>query len=356
MFSVQVSSTEANFRSENNDFSYNLETARAYQTNRGGASAVNHVPQYVTDSTGDVMASYRQSPYYGGGKGYYSPMSGWAGAYAGDDIHADWGIVCPQPPPAFPLMGQDLSQSYSRYGSGPKASASYVDSDAPTYSYGNLVHRPAAVSNDSPNFSLTSMAASLPNPSDRLLPNVNRTLTNSSYRTDGLSSQYTSGKLPASQTSATSAIADVGYNSLNAGFDTSSSYSSSTTLAANASQRSSSHSEAPAYHTATSAGASDLYSSDRPDDAGYLYGDRLGGSRRDSHSSGGAASSRLLANNQAAYVPDSHNTQASAQAYAGSQAAEGATTSTGGASSSGSGTSRVHLGGHRRSAGSLRGA
>lgn len=306
---------------------------------------------------GDVLTSYRPNQYQYGTKGYYSAISGWTGTYQDEGV--DYNLNY-----SYPMLSQDTShmvQGYGRYGSGKPV---YVDTDTSTYSY-NLVHRPA-VSSESPNgFSLTGMAASLPNtsdrvPSNRLLPQVNRTLTSpASYRTDGLPS------FPGSKTSPTSPMSDVGYNNLHSSFE--SPYSPPSTLGSNIPHRSSNAQENSTYQSGPSSTTESLYPagdqslrSAEDSNAGlsYIYSDKLEGSRRDSQSSGGGTSGSVLPNGHV-YVPDSHHPHipsSSSQSYIAPQnnAVDGGTTSSGRGSGS-SGSSHMHAESHRRSAGNLRG-
>ncbi|KAI1336683.1 hypothetical protein F5Y15DRAFT_426885 [Xylariaceae sp. FL0016] len=374
-----VSSTETHLRNEGSDYGYNLDAARTYANQaRGAVSPLNSLAQYSTDlsaGSGDVLGSYRQNPYpYSSSKSYYSTMSGWGGTYQDDGV--DYGLNYSP----YPMISQDpshLVQGYSRYSG--KAPV-YVDEGSSSYSYGNLVHRPA-VSNDSQGFAMSGMAASLPpaTSSDRLHSQVNRTLTgSSSYRADGVPSPYSTAK----GSSANAAIPEVGYSSVPSSFD--SPYSATSTLA---SQRSASHGDSSAYTPGGGSAADTLYGAAAPSDqalrpaedasaAGlsYLYGgsDR-NGSRRDSHSSGGAASAGTMLSNGHAYVPDaSHHAHAAAAFSHGYMVPAGAqgdrTTATavavaasaggrggGGGGGGGGGSSHAPSEGHRRSAGSLRG-
>ncbi|RYP43543.1 hypothetical protein DL768_009877 [Monosporascus sp. mg162] len=351
----QVSSTETPLKEQ--EFGYNIDASRTFQARTTVSPLNSHYPGEM--AAGDVMP-YRQGSYACGNKSYYSGVSGWTNTYPED------GVEYVNYPP-YQIMGQDsvhMMQSYGRYG---HSKSVYVDPEASAYSYGNLVHRPA-VSNDAPNFSLSGMADSLPNPSsarvvpsDRLLPQVTRAITNSSYRTDGLPGQY-SGKTTAPHSS-TSTVSDT-YGALNASFDSPVSYAATGTLPSNISHRSASQSDSTSYQPSASSGADTIYNNNDPpirptDEASaglsYIYSDR-DSIRRDSQSSGGAST---LSNGNI-YVPESHHAHASAQAYvvsgvSASQSAvvEGATTAT--TRSGHSGSSHLHSESHRRSAGSLRG-
>ncbi|KAI0383391.1 hypothetical protein F5Y04DRAFT_287512 [Hypomontagnella monticulosa] len=361
---LRVSSTETHLKSDGNDFGYNLEAARPYSNQgRVAVTQVNSMSQYPADiSNGDVINSYRQSQYQYGNKSYYSTVPTWAGAYTDDNV--DYGINY-----SYPMLSQDsasMVQSYGRYGSGKSV---YVDPENSSYSYSNLVHRPAVSSESPTGFSLSGMAASLPNPSDRvassdrLLTQVNRTLTgSSSFRADGLPS-YSGTK-----TSPTSSMPEVGYSSLNSSFDQS--YSSQSTLSSNTPNRSVSQHDGATYHSSVTPASDGLYASsdqslrsgeDANSTLSYIYSDKLDGSRRDSQSSGGASTASVLPNGHV-YVPDSHHSHvSSSQNYvppSQGSAVDGATAPSGrGSGSSSSGTSHMHTttDGHRRSAGNLRG-
>ncbi|KAI1420755.1 hypothetical protein F5Y12DRAFT_790936 [Xylaria sp. FL1777] len=373
-----VSSHERHFK--DSDYTYNLEAARAYAHQSPGAvSPLSSLPQYAHDiATGDGLTSYRQSSYpyssNSSSKGYYPTIPVWASTYADDGTssvdyslnYSSYHIINQEPP--------SLAPSYSQYSA---RKSVYVDPEASSYSYGNLVHRPA-VSNDSQGFSLSSIAASLPSASDRLHSSVNRTLTSSSsYRTDGLPAQYSNTK-----TSSASTIADVAYSNLQPSFE--SPYSTTGTLASTITHPPSSHADTSAYPPGTTTATDQLYTSgdqsirsneDANGGLGYIYGEnKLSGSRRESHSSGGVSTGSLLSNGHV-YVPDSHSAHPTPHPYVISSASsssqargivDGTTASAstglggvgrgGGSGSSSSGSSHRPSDSQRRSAGSLRGA
>ncbi|KAI1081545.1 hypothetical protein F5B20DRAFT_69528 [Whalleya microplaca] len=362
---LRVSSTETQLRNEGGDFGYNLEAARPYSNQtRMTVSPLTSMSQYPADMTGgDVMASYRQNQYPYGSKGYYSTISGWSGTYPDDGVDYSLNYT-------YPMLNQDpahMVHNYGRYGSGKSV---YVEPETSSYSYGNLVHRPA-VSSDSPTgFTMSGMAASLPNapdrvvPSDRLLPQVNRTLTgSSSYRSDGLPSHYSGTKA-----SPTSTMSEVGYSSLNSSFE--SPYSTTSTLPSNISHRSASHHDNSTYQSGASSASEAIYApgeqslrsaEDSSSSLSYIYSDsKPFSSRRDSQSSGGASTGSVLPNGHV-YVPESHHPHTSSQNYvvSGVAASQGSgvdgATAPASRGSGGSGSSHVHADGHRRSAGNLRG-
>ncbi|KAK7741963.1 hypothetical protein SLS62_010828 [Diatrype stigma] len=371
---VAVSSTETPLKDQ--DFPYNIDASRAFSA-RATVSPLHSVSQYPAELPAGDMLAYRQGSYAYGNKGYYSGVSGWTSANPPED-----GVEYVGYHP-YQMMSQDASfhmmQSYGRYGS---SKSVYVDPEASGYSYGPLVHRPAV--NDSPNFSLSGMADSLPStssaravPSDRLLPQVTRTLASPSYRTDGLPELYSSKpSAPHASSSTTDA-----YGSLNSSFESSGSYAATGTVPSSIPHRSASQSDTTtAYQSSSTSSADTLYhtgdQSLRPTDdsgtsLGYIYNDR-DSARRDSHSSATLSPTSTLSNGHV-YVPGSHHhghthghghthAHASAQGYvvSGSSAAsqgaaiDGATTAV---TRSGHhhGGSHLHTESHRRSAGSLRG-
>ncbi|CAJ2502161.1 Uu.00g095550.m01.CDS01 [Anthostomella pinea] len=363
---LRVSSTETHLRNEGSDYGYNLDAARTYANQtRGAVSPLNPLSHYAADlPPGDVLSSYRQSPYPYSSKNYYSTMAGWQGAYPDDGV--DYGLNYP----SYQMLNQDsapLVQGYGRYGSSKPV---YVDSESPSYSYGSLVHRPA-VNSDSQGFSLSSMAASLPSASDRVISSdrlhseVNRTLTGSSmYRADGLLTHY-GGTKP----SPTSTIPEVGYNNPGTTFE--SPYSASSTLPSGITQRTASQADTAAYQASAGAAADTVYPSGdqtlRPaEDANaglsYVYSDsKLDNTRRGSRSRSGAGAGSVLSNGHV-YVPESHHTHAPPQSYVVPSSSASQASGRGGPPTPAAAGSRVRGTSHttpsdvhRRSAGSLRG-
>ncbi|KAK8067481.1 hypothetical protein PG996_006593 [Apiospora saccharicola] len=254
---LRVSSTETHLRDGSGDYGYNVETARAYHARSsgggGGGGGLSPLAAYNAMADAGAAAAYRQNSYAGyatGGKGYYSTAWTGAGGYPDDGgvaAAAEYGLSGYPPYATTAQLGQDPAEMY-RYGSSTSSKAAaaaaaaaagsvYVDpaeaAAASTYPYGSLVHRPAGAavtavtvgaaavsSSDLPNFSLSSMAASLPSSqnstgsstSDRL-PNPHRTLSSSSsvsaaYRSsNGL--PPSSGSPYASKASTAAAAADV---------------------------------------------------------------------------------------------------------------------------------------------------
>ncbi|KAH8671667.1 hypothetical protein BX600DRAFT_252060 [Xylariales sp. PMI_506] len=247
---LRVSSTETQLRDAAGDFGYSIDAARSYQT-RGTVSPHQAVPQYSTDlSTGDMLA-YRQTAYPYGSKGYFPVVSGWQGAYPDDGVDYGLGYT------SYAQLTQDPVHMVSgyRYSHSSKAPV-YVDQEASSYAYGSLVHRPAAAVNSTlPTFSLSSVAASLPSPPERI-PTAPRTLPSSSpYRADGLSGPYSSSS---------KSSADVSYPPLgsSSNFDSPTSYDSPPGMPSSLASRSS-MSDAATYHSSTTTSPGDsIYDSD----------------------------------------------------------------------------------------------
>ncbi|KAK6199866.1 hypothetical protein LQW54_009774 [Pestalotiopsis sp. IQ-011] len=342
---VAVSSQETTLRDGPSDFGYTMDTARTYQAR--GASSHNAISPYATDlATGDMMG-YRGSSYpysgssssNGGGKGYYSSVSGWgAGGFGEDSV--DYGLNY-----SYPHISQDSVHMVPecRYGSSTKAHA-YVDSEPSSYTYGNLVHRPAA-SHGLPTLSLSGMASTLTTP-DRL-PTIHRSANTYS---NGQSGHYGSSKSSSVHSS------DVGYTGLGSGFETPVTYGSTSSIPSTISGRSG-HADASAYPSAHNVAGDSIYGSDHSsyrsihDSDSYIYSDRLDGLRRDSHSSASGASAGSVLSNGQVYVPD---TQSHAPAHGYSVSAAASATPTG--SSRASAATHAQTAGHRRSGGNLRSA
>ncbi|KAK8073226.1 hypothetical protein PG994_004125 [Apiospora phragmitis] len=346
---LRVSSTETHLRDGSGDYGYNVETARTYHARSSGGS-LSPLAAFNAAAVMADGAAYRQNSYSGyaaaGSKGYYSAAA-WtgAGAYPDDGgVAAEYGLGgYPAYPTTTAHLGQDPAEQLYRYGSSSSSKAAaaaaaaagsvYVDpaeavAASSYHPYGSLVHRPAtaaavaaAVSSSSelPNFSLSSMAASLPSSSqnshggsgasDRL-PNPHRTLSSSSssvpaYRTaDGLppSSTNSTGSPYASKasTSAASSTDVVGGSGGYGDFgDSPASYSTgaSSSAAATLSGRSMSGQYAPAsadYGAADHGGGSYVYSDSK------LSGSPLTSPRRGSHAAAALS-------NGHDYVPVSHS-------------------------------------------------
>lgn len=122
-------------------------------SNYGGADA----------TTPDMLSQFRSSSFsYGGGRS--SCYNSWSGSSPYPDEGVEYATYS-----SYPVLGQEsmpLVPGYARYGSGKPV---YVETDVPSYSnYSGLVHRPAPQDTTSP-FTLSSMTASLPSSSERLM-------------------------------------------------------------------------------------------------------------------------------------------------------------------------------------------
>lgn len=165
-----MSSSEAAFRNDPNEFSYNVQDARIYRN-----TSVAHGASYTTPNDLPSVASHEiLSPYRGGSaynyatKPFYSSVPAYSMGYV--EELSDYTINNSSQPVLAPdLVPYPSWTSRGDYG----------------YNGGttSLVHRPApSVAVDSANFSLSNMAAHLPgstvSSSDRLLPAPsNRTLS-----------------------------------------------------------------------------------------------------------------------------------------------------------------------------------
>ncbi|KAJ1326218.1 hypothetical protein MN608_07663 [Microdochium nivale] len=197
---LRVHSTETQLK-DNGYYSYNPDTARAYQSRT--ISPAGAMSSYGNDtSSAELMASYRHSALpYGSRGSYYSPaVAPWppSVAYSEDAVeYAGYG--------SYQVIGQDtvpMVPNYMAYGA---TKPMYMDQDVPSYKYSSLVHRPAA--QDTSSFALSSMSASLPSTTDRIAPS-DRSLLQSSG--EGAGSGRTSADYTSKATTATSSasIAD----------------------------------------------------------------------------------------------------------------------------------------------------
>ncbi|OTB00962.1 hypothetical protein M426DRAFT_14941 [Hypoxylon sp. CI-4A] len=402
---VAVSSTETHLR--NDEFGYNLDAARPYSNQaRVPISPLTPLPQYSADlSGGDVISPCRPNQYPYNGKGYYS--MGWSSAYPDEGV--DYGLNY-----SYPILNQDPNHMVQSYGQYSRKSA-FVDPETTPYTYSNLTHRPAVSSESPTGFSLSGIAASLPNapsrivPSDRLLPevNLNRTLTNSStYRGYELPTYHPPKPSPASS------LPELGYIVLDpvpqrstshhestAGYQQRSEAMVSDNLLSRVDHSNSHHGSPVGYqhsdHTEAMVTENLLARSDHsirsPEDTAttglsYIYSERLDGSRRDSQSSGETNTGSILSNGHV-YVPDSHHhhhhhhhnahthiptshhgyvSSSSSSSHgvngngAGAAATSAASSGRGGGGSGSAAVAAAHLhttnaDDHRRSAGNLRG-
>ncbi|KAK0717397.1 hypothetical protein B0T26DRAFT_854382 [Lasiosphaeria miniovina] len=182
---LRVQSREAPLREDSGEFSYSVGDARAYASRAPMNHSHGHghgLGGYTADvaaglSSNDVLASYRPGsayPYAAASKPYYPAVTTYGSPY-GDDFDYAMGM-----PPQSVLGHDAASIMHSQWPSPPRSnkppaySNLYADPDSPYgYSSASLVQRPVStVSADSPNFSFSSVAASLPSATsaDRLLP------------------------------------------------------------------------------------------------------------------------------------------------------------------------------------------
>ncbi|KAH6641924.1 hypothetical protein F5144DRAFT_483935 [Chaetomium tenue] len=179
---LRVSSREAPLRHENGEFVYSVGDARAYASR----TPVTHGLPYPHDlpglNSGDGLGSYRGPgsgyPYTPATKAYYPAMHAYGAPYP-DDF--EFGLGVASPPVMHPESVGMMPGHWSS--GGPRAKAPvfgsmYMESEGTYGGYGGsgLLHRPShSAASDSPNFSFSGVAASLPLSStpgpDRLLPN-----------------------------------------------------------------------------------------------------------------------------------------------------------------------------------------
>ncbi|KAK2052886.1 hypothetical protein LY76DRAFT_669351 [Colletotrichum caudatum] len=185
---LRVASTEAPWV-QNPEFAYELKVARAYQAQQAMASPLTASPPHYASEMHDGLARYPPtsagySSSYGGGGKYYSSaaaMPGWSShpGYSDEGAGAvDYGAAAAMGY-SYPYQGHDSGYYY-------RMSAKAAATSA------------AELYNEGSNFSLSTVAASLPHAGggDRLLPNPASRLPNTSvlaYRTDGGGSGSGSG-------------------------------------------------------------------------------------------------------------------------------------------------------------------
>ncbi|KAK2023457.1 hypothetical protein LX32DRAFT_627928 [Colletotrichum zoysiae] len=211
---LRVASTEAPWV-QNPEFAYELKVARAYQAQQAMASPLTASPPHYASEMHDGLARYPPSSAgyssYGGGGKYYASaaaaMPGWSShpGYSDDGTGAVDYSAAAAMGYSYPYQGHDSGYYY-------RMSAKAAATSA------------AELYNEGSNFSLSTVAASLPHASgggDRLLPNPASRLPNTNvlaYRTDGggsgggsggssegASSSTKSSGSPVSQTSPASA-------------------------------------------------------------------------------------------------------------------------------------------------------
>jgi hypothetical protein len=259
-------------RPEATDFGYSVGDARIYasRTPVGGGMPYGHEVPTLGSSGADVLGSYRGGgsatyAYTPASKAYYPAMHAYGTPYA-DEFEFGLGVASPsvlhqEPVGMMPgQWGPSGAAAATRASKAPSFSSMYMDAEGPYGGYGGagMLHRPPhSVSSDSPSFSFSGVAASLPLSStpgpDRLLPNPAGRASTLPYPTGAL-------KPSSSSTSAASTLADVATAAASyaaGGFDTTSpglSYSSTATTASSTSSLSSSH------PSSSSRGSSDAYS------------------------------------------------------------------------------------------------
>ncbi|KAK3904127.1 hypothetical protein C8A05DRAFT_42745 [Staphylotrichum tortipilum] len=257
---LRVSSREAPLRHEQGDFGYSLGDARMYASRTPVGGGLPYTQELPTLGSSDVLGSYRGSgsayQYTPASKAYYPAMHAYGPQY-GEDFEFGLGVA----PPGPPVINQEpVNMLPGQWSSGPRSkppsfSSMYLD-NAETSSYGgyssggSLLHRPShPVTSDSPSFSFSGVAASLPlsgTPGpDRLLPNPAGRSSTLPYP----AATKPSASGPPSATSTT--LADVATAASYAGgFDTPSSLSFSATASSSLSSHpSSSRSNSDTYST-----------------------------------------------------------------------------------------------------------
>ncbi|SPQ20784.1 604209c1-e117-43f5-bd0c-95c8b4518ad5 [Thermothielavioides terrestris] len=214
---VAVSSREAPIRPDASDFGYSVGDARVYasRTPVGGGIPYSHDSSLPTLGSNDVLGSFRSSSAYAytpATKAYYPAMHAYGTPYP-DEFEFGLGVSSPSvmhQEPVGMLPGQWSSGAGTRPAAKPSSFSSiYLDTDGPYSSYhgAGLLHRPPhSVSADSPNFSFSGVAASLPMSST---PGPERLLPNPAARSSSLPYPATLKSSASSTTSAASTLADV---------------------------------------------------------------------------------------------------------------------------------------------------
>ncbi|KAL2136980.1 hypothetical protein VTI74DRAFT_11162 [Chaetomium olivicolor] len=177
---VAVSSREAPIRPDAGDFGYSVGDARVFASRTPVGSSVSYTQDLPTLGSSDVLGSYRGGSSYSyspASKAYYPAMHAYGTPYP-DDFEFGIGM-----PPSSVMTSEPAGMLSGQWTSGarvkqPSFSSMYLETDGSysNYSGTSLLHRPShSVSSDSPNFSFSGVAASLPLAStpgpDRLLPN-----------------------------------------------------------------------------------------------------------------------------------------------------------------------------------------
>ncbi|KAK4237498.1 hypothetical protein C8A03DRAFT_15968 [Achaetomium macrosporum] len=261
---LRVSSREAHLRDGPGDFGYSVGDARVYASRTpvgGGMPYTQELPPTLGSS--DVLGSYRggsayaYTPTAATARAYYPAMHAYGTPY-GDDLEFGFGVSSPSMlshEQTGILPGQWSSgAAAARQPRPPTFSSMYMDTTTPDggpyngyggTAGGSLLHRP---SSDSPNFSFSGVAASLPLSStpgpDRALPNpTGRSSSTLPY--PGLKPPTPAASSTSAVAAAASTLADVATAAANyaGGFDTttaaySTSASSSSSAAASGSSMS----------------------------------------------------------------------------------------------------------------------
>ncbi|KAJ4302471.1 hypothetical protein N0V88_002616 [Collariella sp. IMI 366227] len=154
--------------------------ARVFASRTPVGSGMSYAQDLPTLGSSDVLGSYRSGSSYSytpASKTYYPAMHAYSGGYP-EDFEFGIGV-----PPSSVMSSEPVGMLQGQWSSGargkqPSFSSMYLDTDGGynNYSGTSLLHRPPhSASSDSPNFSFSNVAASLPLAStpgpDRLLPN-----------------------------------------------------------------------------------------------------------------------------------------------------------------------------------------
>ncbi|KAM0326122.1 hypothetical protein ACHAQA_006715 [Verticillium albo-atrum] len=168
---LRVASQETTIIQPDRGFGYDMDTARTYQVRGGMPSPFSpHYPPELAEG----LVRYAPAPaaYNAPGR-YHQTLPSWGAGYC--DETPDYSNLGYQQP----YYNQEQAYVYRMACAAGRSEANSVmyGDGSPNYNY---THRPPVSSSDSPNFSLTSVATSLPSSNDRLLPTpVNRTLASS---------------------------------------------------------------------------------------------------------------------------------------------------------------------------------
>ncbi len=297
----QVSSREAPLRLEP-DFGYSVGDARVHASRTPVGGGIPYAaPELPTLGSSDMLGSYRGSAsaysYTPAPKAYYPPMPAYGTPY-GDEFEFGLGVTAPSavnPEPVGMLPGQWNSGARAKPAS---FSSIYLDAEGSygSYSSTSLLPRPShSVNSDSPGFSFSSVAASLPLAN---APGPDRVLPNPTGRSSTLPVPYPATVKPSASTSAstTSTLTDVATAANYAGgFDTPSlSFSSAASSSLSSHPSSSSRSSSDTF-----SGSDSIFSEQERSIASQGPAFDLGGYTASSRRASGGGSSRSTH----AYVP-----------------------------------------------------